>query len=157
MAKEPTSTMILIPGDKASAEATERHKRARNIVDLIFALDPATPARWRAIWRFWLTIKPITHYHEHLEAIHENKKIRASLHDPKFGQSAATLSKGGRDPSSGKQVQHLRLLGNMPESLHYWLKRLDPLGLGMATGTDNQKMRIKLYNEFSEYKIPEKL
>jgi hypothetical protein len=155
MDKTATKSHILIPGDKKAADASDRQKRARKIVDLIFSMEPGSARRWRATWQFWLHIPGA--YYEHLAVVHENKRIRATLLDKKFGQSAATLSKGGRDPSSGKQVQHLRMLGNMPESLYYWLKRMDPLGLGMATGKDAQAMKVRLYNEFREYKLPEKL
>lgn len=153
MAEAQTLSKLLVPGDTKAINATDKHKRARKIVDLIFSIDPGTPKRWRAIWRLWLTMKPITHYREHRLTIEENKIIRSNLIDKKHGKSMATIHKG-RD-WDGKQVQHLNLLGNMPESLYDMLKRFDPLGLGLARGSESHRMKRQLYREFKEYKLPE--
>jgi len=156
MAKEATLTKLLVPDDNKATEASDAHQRARKIVDLIFSYEPASPRRWRAIQRLWFELKPITRSREHRAAVYEAKEVASTLLDKKFGQSAATLNKG-RVQETGKTVQHLRVLGLMPESLYGMLRRFDPLGLGIAKGQESQKMRVRLYNEFIEYKIPEHL
>lgn len=129
------------------------HAAARRLVDRVFQLEPGTPKRWRAIQAVWLAVAPNMHGYQHREAVAEAAEVRATLFDKKFGQSEATLNHGRT--KEGKQVQHLIVLGVMPQSLSALLKKMDPFGLGMATGKENQKLRRKLYNEFKEYKIPE--
>lgn len=145
--------------DKETIKKAQRHQQARKIVDLIFNLPPGSIQRWRAIESLWWRTAPRLRKLERAQAIDECNQIRKTLYDPRFGQSEATLNKGRikTGKNRGKAVQKLRVIGNMPTSLHEMLRRFDPQGIGSAKGDEARKLKRKLYNEFREYKIPEEV
>src|SRR3990167_813101 len=142
-------TIILPSKDKKvkkSNAALVRHAQAHSMVDLIFAIPPGTPKRWRAIQRLYLSLS-WQYRQAHVDAVRETKQARVTLLDPIHGKSRNTLA-GGKDLKTGKHTQNLRMLGIMPEGLKDMLRRFDPLHLGIPTGRDAILQWRKVYKEF---------